>query len=106
MKIITASIDVTLLQKARFKTLTRKSGKTATFVDLVLIETPNGNYGDWMIKQGVTKEEREARVETPIIGNGKNVGGSAPPAPRSNRPAPKVSPVAGGGQPESDYVPF
>jgi hypothetical protein len=29
-----------------------------------------------MIKQQVTQEERKARLEMPIIGNGKNVGGN------------------------------
>jgi hypothetical protein len=74
-RIITASIDLTQLDKKRFKEMTRKNGNNAVFCELVLIETPDGKYGDYMVKQGVTKEERQQRIEMPIIGNGKNVGG-------------------------------
>jgi hypothetical protein len=74
-RIITASIDLTQLDKKRFKEMTRKNGNKAVFCELVLIETPGGQWGDYMIKQGVTKEERQQRLEMPIIGNGKNVGG-------------------------------
>lgn len=69
---ITISIDVTLLDKSRFKTMTRKNGKQAVFAELVLIETPDGKYGDYMVKQSVTKEERAAKKEMPILGNGKS----------------------------------
>ena len=82
--LITASIDVTKLDKARFKTITRKNGEKAVFADLVLIHTPDGKYGDYMIKQSVTKEERAARLETPILGNGKTFdsgGGQRSAAP-------------------------
>lgn len=73
---IAISIDVTLLDKARFKRVTRKSGSEAVFAELILIETPNGQYGDYMVKQSVTKEEREAKKEMPILGNGKNLNRS------------------------------
>ena len=70
---ILAKIDVTKIDKARlFK------GEKGTYLDVVLIETPNGQYGDYMIKQSVTKEEREARKEMPILGNGKIMGGAKP----------------------------
>lgn len=71
---ITCSIDVTQLDKARFKEVVRQNGKKAVFCELVLIETPNGKYGDWMVKQGLSKEDREAGVQLPILGNGKNAG--------------------------------
>lgn len=71
MSTITASIDVTLLDKARFKKVTRKNGKEAVFCELVLIATPNSEFGDYVIKQSITKEEREAKVEMPILGNAK-----------------------------------
>jgi len=83
MFIITISIDVTLLDKARFKRVTRKNGTDAVFCDLVLIETPQGKYGDFMVKQSVTKEERAAKKEMPILGNGKNWGSK----PTSSAPA-------------------
>ena len=75
---ITLSIDVTLIDKSRLKEVTRRDGKPAKFLELVLIDTPNGQYGDFMVKQGVTKEEREARKEMPILGNGKILGGNRP----------------------------
>jgi len=68
---IAISVDVTLLQKARFKTVTRKNGAKAVFCDLILIDSPNSDYGDYIVKQQVTKEECAARLEMPILGNGK-----------------------------------
>jgi len=70
---ITLSIDVTKMDKARFKHITRKNGEKAIFAELVLIETPNGEFGDYMVKQSVTKEERENKVQLPILGNGKDL---------------------------------
>jgi hypothetical protein len=77
---ISISIDVTLLDKARFKEMTRKNGKLAKFADLVLIATPDGQFGDFMVKQSVTKEEREAKVEMPILGNGRYLVAKSKPA--------------------------
>ena len=69
---ITLSIDVTLIDKSRLKHITRRNGKQAVFLELVMIETPEGEYGDFMVKQQISKEERESGVELPILGNGKN----------------------------------
>lgn len=80
---ICISIDVTLLDKARFKSITRKNGKAAVFCDLVLFETDN-DYGDYIVKQGVSKDERANKVQMPILGNGKIIGkggGGQPSAP-------------------------
>lgn len=94
---ITLSIDVTLLDKARFKEVTRKNGKVAKFCELVLIDTPNGPHGDFMVKQSITKEERAARLEMPILGNGKtwakqrvsnNLSHNAPTPDNSDDPVP------------------
>jgi hypothetical protein len=70
---IILSIDVTKLEKERFKHITRKNGDKAIFCDLVLIETPQSDYGDFIVKQSVTKEERAAKVEMPILGNAKSI---------------------------------
>lgn len=96
---ITISIDVTQLDKSRFKRMTRKNGKEAVFCDLVLIETPEGKYGDYMVKQSVTKDERAAKKEMPILGNGKHFGlRSSKPEAATNNQKP---------EPESDEpVPF
>lgn len=87
---ILVKIDVTKIDKARlFK------GTKGTYLDVVLIETPNGEYGDYMVKQSVTKEEREAKLQMPILGNGKIMGGAQnrPSAPsRSSAPRPASTP--------------
>ena len=90
---ITANINFDLIDTKRlFK------GQKGRYLDLVLIETPDGKYGDYMVKQGLTKEEREAGVKMPILGNAKNFGGapqgthmrspagSRKPAPREPEP--------------------
>ena len=43
---ITLSIDVTQIDKSRLKEITRKNGQKAKFLELILIETPDGQYGD------------------------------------------------------------
>lgn len=70
---ITGKIDVTKITKSRlFK------GAKGTYLDIVLIETPNSQYGDYMIVESVTKEEREAGKKGPILGNAKILGQRAP----------------------------
>lgn len=69
---ITLSIDVTLLDKKRFKEITRRNGNKAVFCDLVLFESPTSKFGDYIVKQSCTKEESQARLQMPIVGNGKN----------------------------------
>lgn len=96
---ITFSIDVTLLDKAKFKEVTRKSGVKALFCDIVMIETPNSDYGDYMVKQGISKEEREKGVQMPILGNAKIM------TPRTTEPRePRQSRTET--QPESGNCPF
>lgn len=46
-------------------------GAKGTYLDIVLIETPNSEYGDYMIVQGVSKEEREKGIKGAILGNAK-----------------------------------
>ena len=83
---ITLSIDVTLIEKARLKDFTRKNGKQAKFLDLVLIETPNSEYGDFIVKQSISKEEKASGVQLPILGNGKIQGGRTQPAQATHVP--------------------
>lgn len=77
---IVCDIDVTKLDKARF----REGSKGQKYCDLVLIDYPS-DKSDGFVKQGVTKEEREAGVQMPIIGNFRRFekGG----APRKAAPA-------------------
>jgi hypothetical protein len=97
---ITISIDLTQLDKSRFKTITRKNGNKATFCDLILFDTPHSEYGDYMVKQQVTKEEREQKVQMPILGNGKILGAPKASSPTSTAPDRTTSDDA------TDDIPF
>ena len=65
----TAKIDVTKIDKNRLY-----QGK---WLDLVMVETKQvGQYGDThLVKQSISKEERESGVQLPIIGNLRPMGG-------------------------------
>lgn len=66
-----AKIDVTKLDKAHFF-----KGAKGIYADLVLIPNRDGTdqYGnDGMVKQGVSKEAREAGQSGPIVGNYKEL---------------------------------
>ena len=82
---ITAKLNVTLIQKERLY-----QGEKGKYLDIVLIDTPNGKYGDYMVVQAVSKEEREKGVKGPILGNGKTVGAkrAATPAQSPNSTEP------------------
>lgn len=89
-KTVIVSVDITKIDKE--KCFKGKNG--ALYLDLVLINTPDNQYGNtYMAVQGVSKEDREAGVKGAILGNGKvfgagegtantggNTGGSAPAA--------------------------
>lgn len=77
MSNITLSIDCKLIDKSKLKPFTRKDGTEALFLSLTLVETPNSQYGQWMVKQDSTKEERDAKVKSIILGNAKTVGWKA-----------------------------
>lgn len=63
---ITASINVNKIDKLRLV-----KGEKGIYCNLVLFETPSSAYGDYMIKQDMSKGEREAGKESPILGNAK-----------------------------------
>lgn len=59
---ISGKINVNLIKKEKlFK------GQKGKYLDIVLIETPNSQYGDYMIKQ-----QGERGEDMPILGNAKN----------------------------------
>lgn len=63
---INAKINVSLIDKAKlFK------GKKGTYLNVVLIETPNSPFSDYMIKQDQTEQERADNPDTPILGDAK-----------------------------------
>jgi hypothetical protein len=75
---ITIKIDVSKIDKSRLY-----KGKKGTYLSAVLIPTPDSEYGDFMIVEEVSKEERDAGKKGTILGNGKNLVKKAaePPEP-------------------------
>ena len=63
---ITIKIDVTKIDKARLY-----KGAKGTYLSAVLIPTPESEYGDYMIVEDVTKDERQDGKKGTILGNGK-----------------------------------
>jgi len=72
---VSVSLDVTKIDKARLKEVTKKDGSVAKYLNLTTFINPTeedqyGNHG--FIAQSQTKEEREAGEERPpILGNVK-----------------------------------
>ena len=63
---LTGKIDVTKIEKDRLF----KSEKTGSiYLDIVLIETPESEYNDFVILQSLSKEERLAGQKGHILGN-------------------------------------
>lgn len=104
---ISIKVDVTKIDKARLH-----KGEKGTYLDLTtFIDTDNpGRYGDHgFISQSLSKEEREAGVETAILGNCKvfykgqdqsqNISQPRPVAP----PPPPPFPVQSDDGPPPDY---
>ena len=58
---ISINVNIDKIDKKRFF-----EGKKGRYLDLVLFETPDSEYGDYMIKQRGDKGEK-----MPILGNGK-----------------------------------
>jgi len=58
---ISINVNVDKIDKKRFF-----EGKKGRYLDLVLFETPDSDYGDYMVKQRGEKGEK-----MPILGNGK-----------------------------------
>jgi len=63
---IQLQIDVTKITKSRLY-----EGKKGTYLDAVLIETPDSEYSDYMIVEATSKQEREEGKRGEIIGNAK-----------------------------------
>ena len=89
---ITLSIDVTKINKDLLRTVTKKDGSKATYLNLVLWENKDGKDqydNDGFCKQSLTKNQRDEGIETQILGNwqdkreGFGAGGKASPAPVS-----------------------
>ena len=73
---ISLSINVSKIDKARLF-----QGKKGQYLDAVLIPTPQSDYGDYMIVESISKEERDAGNKGTIIGNAKNINRATPQPP-------------------------
>lgn len=58
---ISIAVNIDLVKKDKFY-----QGKKGRYLDLILIETPESEYGDYLVKQ---RGERDEKL--PILGNGK-----------------------------------
>ena len=65
-ELIKGSIDVLKINKEKLY-----KGKKGTYLNVVLIPTPNSDYGDWMIVEETSEDERKAGEKGTILGNAK-----------------------------------
>ena len=95
-KLILFSIERKLVDSKRVRTYQRRNGDTVEVYDFAMHATPNSQHSDYIVKQQVSKEERAARVEMPILGNGKvfDMGERQAAAPVPQEPS------------QDDQVPF
>lgn len=96
--IITVKVDAALIDKARLFVGKEKNGHTPKYLDFVLIPRREvGQYGDThLVKQSVSKAEREAGLEMPIIGSATERGGvSVQKAPPAQHAKPVEAPEGG-----------
>lgn len=66
MEIITCKLDVKKITKSKLF-----EGAKGTYLSCTLVPTPNSEYGDYMIVEETTKEERDAGNKGMILGNAK-----------------------------------
>ncbi len=96
---IRVKVDVTKIDKDRLF-----RGAKGTYLDLVLIPTRESKYGEThLVKQDISKEEREAGVNLPILGNAKELAEEAADRPAVTKAAPSGSEDDWGGD---DGLPF
>jgi hypothetical protein len=87
---IKLKIDVTKIDKSRLY-----KGAKGTYLEVIVYENEKPDaYGyDYAIKQTCTKEEREAGVKMPYIGNGNHIGQKAAPQQQTTRNIPRAQPA-------------
>jgi hypothetical protein len=95
-------IDVSKIDKSRLY-----KGAKGTYLEVIVYEneTPDAFGYDYSMKQTCTKEEREAGLKMPYIGNGKKVGVKAQPPQRTTRNIPRAQPQAQDVEDDSE-IPF
>lgn len=107
MKIITAQIDLSKIDKSRI-VKTDKSGQPfkngQQFYDVTIILNDEADkFGqDVSISNGQTKEEREAKAKRTFIGNGKTVFSKEP----EQKETPASNQTSSGSASDDDLLPF
>jgi len=66
---ITFSIDLKKLDKTRFKEFKRDNGTDSLYANFIILKTKSGEL---IVKQSMTKQERESGLQLPILGNAKD----------------------------------
>ena len=95
---LTGKIDVKKITKAKLYV-----GKSGTYLDIILIPTPDNKFGDdYMIVESTTKDERANGVKGVILGNAKLIK-KQEPAPQTFEQMPTYAERANGG---GDDLPF
>lgn len=81
-QILNGSIDLNQIDKSKIKTVTKKDGSIAKYLDIsVFINDEQDKYGNIAsISIGQTKEERESKVSKVYLGNLKRTWASEPSA--------------------------
>jgi hypothetical protein len=98
---IIVTVNVTKIDREKLK-----RDERGVFCDFILFDRP-GKYDDGFVVQGVSKEEREAGIKGPIVGNWKETNKKkAPPEPwqptiKQPPPEPQKELL-----PENDDIPF
>lgn len=74
-EVLGCSIDLTKIDKTKIKEVQCKDGHTGKFIDIsILINDEQDKFNNiCSVSMGQTKEEREAKVPTVYLGNGKRV---------------------------------
>jgi len=70
----TISLDVTKIDKSLLKSVTKKDGTKALYLNLICWPNRDGKdqYGnDGSVKHSLTKEQRDAGIKSEILGNYK-----------------------------------
>lgn len=82
-------------------------GKKGKYLNLVLWETPDDQYGnDYRVVQDLDKDRRDAGEKGAILGNAKNFGNAKPQHPTSRPPAAKRPPHDPDLDAPEDSIPF
>jgi len=99
--ILKASIDLTLINKDKIVSKTRKNGQPAKFYDITIFLNDDGEVDQYgqsgTIKESISLDERNAGVKPTILGNLKIVG---------NKPKLTEAPAPSSRNEDGDDIPF